>query len=424
MFGKKKQKRPIIQKTKKVVQGKKKPVYPDITRRGLLHELEVHQIELELQNEELKKSQKKLKEEEERYFDLYNLAPLVYLTINEQGIILEANMTASKIFGVPRHELIQQSLTNFICKEDQDIYYLFQKKFLKSQVQESCELRMVNHAKNIFYAHLSVVTVKNSANQITSRLIVSDISKLKSREMELEMRTQVMIRQSRQAALGEMIAMIAHQWRQPITSIGMNANNILVDIELNHCDKKELAQYAKNINEQIEHLSKTIDDFRNFFKSDNTPSTFVLKDILTQTFSILKGTLINNGIKLETDIQSEDKMVSYQRELMQVFINLINNAKDALLSNKTKNALITCKAIEEKKNIIISVCDNGGGIPTEILPKIFDAYFTTKEEKEGTGLGLYMSKLIVEKHLKGTLSAMNRGAGTCFIITLPKSIKI
>jgi two-component system CheB/CheR fusion protein len=224
--------------------------------------------------------------------------------------------------------------------------------------------------------------------------------------------------------MGDMIAMIAHQWRQPITVIAMAVNNIRLDIELEEeITTESLLKMTNAITEQTQHLSKTIDDFRNFFKPNKERQYVTLCKVLGDTLGIIGKSLENNDIRLEFSQTCRREIFTFPNELLQVFLNLIGNAKDSLIRSKTADPLISIVVIEEGENEVrTTICDNGGGIPEAILDKIGQPYFTTKDEG-GTGLGLYMSKTIVEKHLQGKLTWENvqtdKGAGACFIVTLP-----
>jgi PAS domain S-box-containing protein len=238
---------------------------------------------------------------------------------------------------------------------------------------------------------------------------------------ELKKKDELMMAQSRHAAMGEMIGMIAHQWRQPIAGIAMDANNMLLDIALETFDNTAAEGYAQDILDQTKHLSKTIDDFRNFFKPDKSVSAVKLADIMNETLAIVKESLANNAINLKTSYTSESQVDAYPRELMQVFVNIINNARDALTSDHTKDALIEIKIYDDEEYVNTEICDNGGGIDETILAKLFDPYFSTKDEKTGTGLGLYMSKMIIEEHLHGIIEASNnKDKGACFTVRLLK----
>jgi signal transduction histidine kinase len=232
---------------------------------------------------------------------------------------------------------------------------------------------------------------------------------------------EMLISQSRQAAMGEMISMIAHQWRQPITVIAMGANNLLINVELENSEPKIITSTANKILEQTIHLSKTIDDFRNFFSPNKQKELVLVNDILEENFEVIGKSLENNNIALKKEYNSTTPIFIYSRELMQVFINILKNAKEAMVENKIKNPTITVITKEDENNVYISICNNGTTIPNGIMLKIFDPYFTTKDEKNGTGLGLYMSRTIIVKHLHGSISANNqKDGGVCFSIKLPK----
>lgn len=248
----------------------------------------------------------------------------------------------------------------------------------------------------------------------------TDITDIKTLEQELRKKDEIMIAQSRHAAMGEMISMIAHQWRQPISVIAMGANNILADIELEMLDTQTLNEGIKDILNQTQELSETINDFRNFFKSDKEKQEVLVQDVLMESLAIIGKSLQNNAIEIENNFDSNTKVSIYARELKQVFINIINNAKESLQEMQRQNKKITNKIYETENSIIIEICDNGSGFNEKILNKIYEPYFSTKNEKNGTGLGLYMSKTIVEEHLRGTLTAKNSTDGAVMIIQLPK----
>ena len=239
---------------------------------------------------------------------------------------------------------------------------------------------------------------------------------------ELKHKDEMLINQSRHAAMGEMIGMIAHQWRQPLSSISMDANNMLLDIAIDKFSMSASEEYANSIAEQTQHLSHTIDDFRNFFKPDKVIVEVNIKDILGQTLSIVKDSLKNNNIEFKSTFETQREVNAYPRELMQVFVNIITNAKDAVISKRVKKAQINIRVYEDKKYVNTEICDNGGGIDVEILPKVFDPYFSTKDEKTGTGLGLYMSKMIIQEHLNGVIEMRNTDDGACCTVRLVKEI--
>jgi len=238
-------------------------------------------------------------------------------------------------------------------------------------------------------------------------------------EEENHRKDEIMLTQSRHAAMGEMIGMIAHQWRQPITVIAMGANNMLVDIELEEVNEESIKEQAESILKQTEYLSKTIDDFRNFFRPSKKKEEVKLEEVMAEAEVIIDKSLENNKITLTIKDNNGYKVKTYSRELLQVFINLLKNAKESLIEHREKDRHIDVMISDDVDNVITTICDNGGGIDEAIIERIFDPYFSTKDEKTGTGLGLYMSKTIIEKHLHGMIEVSNTKEGACFKITIP-----
>ena len=375
--------------------------------RDLVHELEVHQIELEMQNEELRKSQIDLSEAKKRYFDLYDVAPVGYCTLSEKGLIEEANLTASNLLEINRIDMINKPLSDFIQKDYQDTYYLFRKKLLESCKQAECELLLIKKDTEAFWIRITATLQSTQDDGVKILLTFNDITELKQKE-------KMLISQSRHAAMGEMIGMIAHQWRQPLNIIALSAAGIQFDVMLDKIEKDKLTEAASNIATYSQHLSDTIDDFKNFFKPDKEIVKVNLKDIVDKTLPLIADTLKNNDIKLTSSFETQKQVSTYPRELMQVFVNIITNAKDALVSHAIKDSLINIRVYEDGIYINTEISDNGGGIDENILSKIYEPYFSTKDEKTGTGLGLYISKLIVERNMGGELSVYNNAEGAVF----------
>lgn len=237
---------------------------------------------------------------------------------------------------------------------------------------------------------------------------------------EIRNKEGVMIAQSRQAAMGEMTNMIAHQWRQPLNVIAMNVNNILLNIELETLDENDLKSGLNNIQDTTQKLSSIINDFRNFSKEEKVEIETTAGEVIENSLNIIGESLAEQSIKITSDIKSSRKIKTYSKELMQVLINILKNAKEVLVNNEDnddKKIIISTK--ENKEGVIISICDNGGGIKEELQDKIFNPYFSTKDEKNGKGLGLYISKTIIENHLQGTINTYNKDNGACFEIQLP-----
>ncbi|MDF1877564.1 PAS domain-containing protein [Sulfurimonas sp. SAG-AH-194-L11] len=229
------------------------------------------------------------------------------------------------------------------------------------------------------------------------------------------------LHQSRLAQMGEMISMIAHQWRQPLTAIASAGALINLKAQLGKLDKETAMEVSQDIANYTQHLSATINDFRDFFKEDKekeiTSFTYLVNSVLT----IIRTTLENNNIRIIEELDCKDGFMAYSNELKQVIINLVKNAQDILVDKNIQNPYIKLKSYVENENYVLEVSDNGGGVPEEIMDKIFNPYFSTKLKKDGTGLGLYMSKTIVEEHSRGRLSCYNTQDGASFKIELPNA---
>ena len=251
------------------------------------------------------------------------------------------------------------------------------------------------------------------------------INKLTELEKQNE---RVIYQQSKMASMGEMIGNIAHQWRQPLSIISTVASGIVVQKEYGIFDESKLIKSMNTIVDQTGYMSRTIDDFRDFFKSDKEKVKFSLDHVLNQNITLIESSLKSNEIKINYTKQDEITLNGYQNELTQALLNILSNSKDQLIKlEQAKERLIFIETTNDKDSVLIKIIDNGGGIPENIINKIFDPYFTTKHQSQGTGIGLYMTHEIIVKHFKGEMKAYNTQMTlndkdyTCavFEITLP-----
>jgi signal transduction histidine kinase len=233
---------------------------------------------------------------------------------------------------------------------------------------------------------------------------------------------KLMISQSRMAIMGEMIGMIAHQWRQPITVIGMITNNMILDLHLESFEGKRAIKELETVDKQVHYLSRTIDDFRNFFKPNRLAQYVSFSQIRDELILILGKSFESYNIHLSFEGAMDVKIKTFKNELLQVFLNILANAKDAFSGKNIQGAHVRVKMEAFDQNLKFFIEDNAGGIETTIINKIFEPYFSTKDEKNGTGLGLYMSAMIVEKHLGGNIMVCPKDDGTLFQITI-KSVE-
>ncbi len=229
-----------------------------------------------------------------------------------------------------------------------------------------------------------------------------------------------LMHQARLAQMGEMVNMIAHQWRQPLHIISTAATDMDIKMEFNTLDDETSKKHIETINTLTQHLSSTIDDFRDFFKVTKEKELTSLKEVVTTTLKIIGEFIENKNISVSTDIKSAETFNSYPNELKQVLLNLLKNAEDVLLEREVEDARITIKTFCDQDHLYLEVCDNAGGVPETHIDQIFNAYYSSKSQEIGSGLGLYMSKIIIEEHCGGSLSVKNVEDGACFCISLPK----
>ncbi len=238
-------------------------------------------------------------------------------------------------------------------------------------------------------------------NKVLKIVAVMDVTDVKRHE-------KIISQQTKMASMGEMIGNIAHQWRQPLTAISIAAGGIKLNYEFDMEDRDETILELDNIVENTRFLSSTIESFQNFLKVNKTTSTFDIKSTMKKTLAIINANLKSNNIFVIEDYSSNGSLSGIENELMQVFLNIINNAADILKTSdiKTDKRYIRISIIKNENNIIISIQDNGNGISDDIINKVFEPYFTTKHQSQGTGLGLYMTHQIIDK-MGGQIKVQN-----------------
>lgn len=261
----------------------------------------------------------------------------------------------------------------------------------------------------------------SQVNKMLESRVLLEIAKRREQE-------QLMIQQSKLAALGDMLGAIAHQWRQPLNAMGLLVQDIKEAYVYGELDEQYIDTLVKNAMGQVDFMSKTIDDFSNFFKPSKTKTLFDLKSAIDEVISLLSSQMRNHNLTITFDVQeglsSESFMIlGYPNEFKQVMVNILANAKDAIEERRQKerglDGTIRINLSQKEDQIMLTVEDNGLGIPQEVLERIFEPYFTTKEQGKGTGIGLYMSKVIIENNMEGKIVASSSDdEGAKFAITL------
>ena len=300
-------------------------------------------------------------------------------------------------------------------------------------LMQSIELNISAYVlKPIDIYKLQESLIKAIESKVLKEKLLEKNEKLEIEIQKNEEKQQIIEMQSRFAAMGEMIGMIAHQWRQPLASIGTASYNLKYkiasekfDLETKEGREEQKSFFSKKLDEiefYVQNLTTTIDDFRNFFKTDKVFVNTSIENPIKNTLKIIQKDLEANNIELELNLNSKKQINIYENEIVHVLINILKNAQDKHLEKETQNAKIQIETQDLESGIKIDIYDNGGGIEEEYLDKIFEPYFSTKKEKNGTGIGLYMSKIIIENHHQGELYATNSKEGISFSIILHSMI--
>ncbi|MEI6211090.1 MAG: CHASE domain-containing protein [bacterium] len=236
--------------------------------------------------------------------------------------------------------------------------------------------------------------------------------------VELRQKDQMMISQGRQAAMGEMIGNIAHQWRQPLNALALVFGNIRMAYQHNALTLENLNEKVENGNRLIQKMSSTINDFRNFFLPDREKVRFSARVQILHATGLVEAGLTSENIRIHLDAPVDAELTGFPNEYSQVLLNLLVNAKEAIKDSGVPDGHIRIRLFERDGRACVSVSDNGGGIPADVLEKIFEPYFSTK--KMGTGIGLYMSKMIIERSMSGAIEAHNKDGGAEFVVVTPR----
>ncbi len=373
----------------------------------LLNSFNRMQIEIDKREDYLENSLSSFK-------SLFN-STMESVILSENGIIVDVNdVSLDLLEAKKKEELVGKKLIDFVATE----YISLVKDSLSKDIQPY-EVEFIKLDGTKIHALVQGKNLKLRGKNIRLSAII-DITELKNKN-------QLLSQQSKMASMGEMIGNIAHQWRQPLSIISTCASGIKLEKEFGNLNDEKLEKSMDLIVQNSQYLSCTIDDFRNFFKSDKNQERFVVNNIVEKSLQLLKSTLKNNEIEIITNFSDKKfEHEGYPNELIQVLINIINNSRDAFNSKDIYPRFIEIKEVHNLNSYELQIKDNAGGIPDTIINRIFDPYFTTKHKSQGTGIGLYMSHQIIVDHMNGELKCKNIKFkhendiydGCCFYITL------
>ena len=345
-------------------------------------------------------------------------ANIIMSSTNTDGIITSVSKAFCKITGYSEKELLGQK-HNLIRHPDmsKDTFSDLWKTISAGNIWRG-EIKNLKKDGGFYWVFATVTPDfdKNTHKIIGYSAVRHDITAKK----QVETQQELLIDQSRSAAMGEMIAMLAHQWRQPLQATSMLIQQLTLEKMIDgKISDETLENVTTNTKKQIEYMSKTIDDFRDYFNPDKNKETITVYNLVDKARDLIAYTLKSDDISLKIDIKDDIEILVHINEIVQVLMNIIKNARDALIEINNDNKLISVISYRDDSNVIMEISDNAGGIPEDIIGQVFDPYFSTKKNKNGTGLGLYMSKSIIEKQGNGILNVKNGDDGAIFSIALP-----
>ncbi len=326
---------------------------------------------------------------------------------------------------------LYEKFINRVHPDDRDELENTYSSSLKNQTGYSLEHRLLMDDGSVKYVQENCIsTFEEDGTPVISHGTVQDITDATLIKMELKEKDAYMFQQARLAQMGEMLSMIAHQWRQPLGTISANIISIQSTIELeqyNLKEDKEREEFLKFLNKKmdkttlyIQDLSQTITNFSNFYKPDKQYQMVEVNEVFLKAYTLVFDSLDSYNIKVDFDLESNYEFMMHENEFTQVILNIMNNAKDQLLQNSIETPRINISTYMKNDIFYADIADNGGGIDEKSLDKIFDPYFSTKLEKNGTGLGLYMSKVIIKDYHGGDIYAKNSDSGAIFTIEIKK----
>ena len=364
---------------------------------------------------EIKKYQDKIIEQKEEFETIFNFSKDGIAIIDLESNFLNCNESYCEMLEYPKEELLKKSCIELTVSEDKEKTKESLKKIINDNFIINFEKKCLTKNNNIIYVNMSVSLLPDKKRIL---IVTKNISDMKFIE-----------EQSKLVSMGEMIGNIAHQWRQPLSIISTASTGVLFQKEYGLLTDKVLIDSMNSINNSAQYLSKTIDDFRNFIKNDKTEEITSIKDAIAFTINLTEASLKNNYINLIVNCEADMTIHAIKNELVQCFLNIINNAKDALITDaKEENRYIIIETKQIEDDLELSIKDSAGGIPDEIIGRIFEPYFTTKHKSLGTGIGLSIVNKILRDKYCANVTVYNESFtyndcvyyGACFKITFNK----
>lgn len=348
-----------------------------------------------------------------RFVDLYDFAPVGYCTLNEEGLVLEANLACAALLNETRNALIKKPIYHFIYKEDQDVYYLQRRKLFETDIQQSFELRMIKKDDRIFWARLNTTLSHDSEGRPLQLIVLSDITEHKQVLRELQETQSQYLHAEKLSAIGKLSASIAHEFNNPLQCLIPILQGFKRWQNLEEKDR-ELLNLAISESYRMKDLIRNLQDFN---KPSSDKKTYIdVHATLNSLLLLCKSDFKHKGISTVLNYAERvPQILAVPDQVKQVFLNLLNNAADACLHG----GVITISTWQVKQRVAVAIQDNGIGIEPEKMDQIFQPFYTTKSSVKGTGLGLSVCHGIIQNH-QGEIRAVSQpGKGSTFTVLLP-----
>ncbi|WP_200414679.1 PAS domain-containing sensor histidine kinase [Arcobacter sp. FWKO B] len=350
------------------------------------------------------------------------------------GKFTKASEAFYYISGYSKDELLTKNYWNIKKDTDKDSFEIIKLAIEQNGYYNGKE-HFLKKDESTFWVDIKTQPVHNKYGDIigytalmfdiTNELTLKNQNTALSKEVtnakdEIKQKDKILVEQTKLAIMAETLQMISHQWRQPLNIISIKAQKMELDFSFgNEINPDEIVHSLDEIKQTAEELSKTIEDFQNFVELKDYKTKTTPKQVITKAVEIFSNSPDSQKIDFIKDIEKDIEFETYPNELSTILVNILTNAKEAIIRNNTKNGVIKLKEELINDHMVIEISDNGGGIPENIIDKIFEPYFSTKDSMHGVGLGLYACKIIVETHLNGKIEAFNHSSGATIKISLP-----
>ncbi|XOB61532.1 ATP-binding protein [Campylobacterota bacterium DY0563] len=366
---------------------------------------------------------KNYRENLENLEELLDKTPIAIIVSNEDGRVLLINKSFKQLTEYTLEDInsIEKITTKIFGSNTKLIKKSIKLLYLRNKTQDNGEFEILKKNGDKITLNFKTSPFRTINNKKT--LITTAIDVTGEKEQH-----KLLMQELKMSAMDEILQNISHQWRQPLSSISTVSTALRLQNDLGQTSYKDIDNTMEIINNSAQYLSKTIEDFRGFFKPDQKKTHFSINEIFDKSLQVIGNSFEKDSIKFDADIK-DFKIYNYSNALLQVMLNIFNNSKDSFNKNKATNRVIFIEAYTNEYNLIIQIKDTAGGIPTKILNKVFEPYFTTKHQSVGTGMGLYMSQEMITKHMGGKIWVDNKMftynsqsyTGAVFTISLPIS---